>query len=303
MRTLSAAALLLVACSRPGVTATSGLGETESAELESSGGSTSWATGSSVSSTTDGDGSSTTGSYESGGFILTSDGGSGPTCNLDDAALAFPCSVLQQDCRDDHKCSPSWWEHEGQALPQGELCVRVAARPNGLGEPCTIQNHPGSACDDCDASTRCWPAAEGHTCVAFCSGHELDLQCPHDTACAWMWDAYFPLCLPRCDPLVPSCGDGFGCVLTQREDFICFPALVGDPAGFDEPCISEGKQPCAEGLTCISAAVLGDACTAEHGCCRPICDLAAPDCDSLESCVPLLDDPAPEHLTLGVCLP
>jgi hypothetical protein len=248
--------------------------------------------------------SSGTSGYDSAGIIIIPDGGSGPgpLCNQDELPQLTRCDVLTQDCARDHKCSPRWAVIDDRVLPHGNACVPVASRAKALGEPCTVENHSGSPCDDCDASTRCWPGGDGHACVAFCSGQEPDFQCPQDTACAWLWGAYFPLCLPRCDPLVPSCGEGFGCVLTNLGDFVCFPALADEPATLDESCSGPAK-PCAEGSTCIPSTRLGDACTSEQGCCRSVCDLDAPNCDPTDSCIPFFEEAPPEHATLGICMP
>jgi hypothetical protein len=142
----------------------------------------------------------------------------------------------------------------------------------------------------------------GLACAAICEGSRADLQCPDGTACAFMWDANFLLCVPICDPLMPECGEGFGCVATLRGDFVCFPALVGEPALVDEPCIAEGEQPCADGLVCIDAVMIGPACEGQSGCCRPACDLDAPACAQDETCVAYLEDRVPlEHADVGWC--
>jgi hypothetical protein len=244
--------------------------------------------------------SATSSSYDTGGFIPTPDLG-GPLCGSDELLTAFPCSVIHQDCPDGRKCSPRWWEHDGRVVPNDAACVPIAERPKILGEACAIDGAAGSPCDDCDGSTRCWPDDQGHSCVAFCSGSRPDFTCPEDTACALMWNAYFPLCLPRCDPLVPTCGEGFGCVLTSLQEFVCFPALIDEPGALDQLCMFE--RPCAEGLTCIPASALANACASDFGCCRPWCNVADPSCARGDSCVPYFDDPPPGHANLGVCRP
>jgi hypothetical protein len=297
-----ALSLLLAACNGTGGSGQGGSTSTAMGETAPEWTDTVALTSTSTGNAGDTSESSGTSSYDSAGFITTPDGGSGPLCEQNEALQLSMCSVLAQDCAADHKCSPWWWVNDDQIIPQGNACVPVAARTNALGEPCTSQTQSGSPCDDCDASTLCWPSADGYACVAFCSGQEPDFQCPEDMACAWLWNAYFPLCLPRCDPLVPTCGDGFGCVLTNLGDFVCFPSLFEDTATLDEPCSGPAK-PCVEGLTCVPSSRLGDTCTSEHGCCRPLCNLDTPDCEPADSCIPFFEEAPPEHATLGICMP
>lgn len=212
------------------------------------------------------------------------------------------CDPLRDDCGDGYKCSPRWFEQDGEALPLDYACVSVVANAKAVGEPCTIDGAPGSPCDDCDASSRCWPGRDGFVCTAICEGDRVDTQCPDGTACAWLWDANFLMCTPTCDPLASDCGEGFGCVPTSSDAFVCFPALVGDTAALDEPCIATGERPCADGLVCVDAAMVGPRCAGEDGCCRPSCDLAAPRCADDEACIAYLDERAPRaYADLGWC--
>ncbi|MBL8946957.1 MAG: hypothetical protein JNK45_27545 [Myxococcales bacterium] len=229
-------------------------------------------------------------------FIMVPDGGPCFTHCVD-----IQCDLWSQDCPDGSKCAP--WADDGGDQWNASECIDLDPTPAQPGEPCTIAGAPASGDDDCDISALCWDVDPGTglgTCVPFCGGSEANPMCEGDTSCWIANDGVLILCLPTCDPLAPTCGDGSSCV-ANGDAFFCLPSERVAQA-YDAAC--EEWLGCGTGLVCAGA---GSTPNCDASCCTALCDLATPMCpdqDAGQSCVPYFaagtEPPGLENV--GVCL-
>jgi hypothetical protein len=110
------------------------------------------------------------------------------------------------------------------------------------------------------------------------------------------YDGEINLCLPACEPLVPTCAAGHACVASYDDLFACVPeSLVADRSQYADPC--DEIIGCGTGLLCTVAEDV-PACATE--CCTMLCDpLAAnecPDAAAGQVCIAHAETP-----TLGHC--
>ena len=214
-----------------------------------------------------------------------------------DCGLLSQCDEFAQDCPEGEKCGPTYIELCGYAITSCHEVVDDGAP----GEPCELL---ANSQDSCDEQTYCYPAALGFehpsTCVSFCQGTWDDPSCPEGTACA-LDSLYYGSqlgCQPTCDPLAPDlCGPEQRCTLGGRgtntqEIFTCMLA----PATLAPGQVCHTNQLCDGGL-CLEGGLVEDCPDAR--CCAALCDTLAPDCPVGQNCVLLeIDDPAS---TVGTC--
>ncbi len=170
-----------------------------------------------------------------------------------------------------------------------------------VGEPCTVEGNGQSGIDTCDISQICFDvdADDNGTCVGFCAGMENDPVCPEGQACSVSNAGTLALCLPTCDPLLPSCAEGDGCFPAKGvEAFVCLPAPTEN---IDTIWTCHTTGGCEPGTICVNSSFL-PACD-DEACCTPYCDLGNPTCPSDTECVSFWDEGAapPEFEDLGVC--
>ena len=219
-----------------------------------------------------------------------------------DSGIAFECSIWDQDCPPGEKCSPwqnrAWWD--------GWRCVPVAPHPDEVGEVCTVKGAGTSGLDSCALGAMCWdvdPKTNIGTCVPHCVGSELAPLCAEPSRhCIITYDGALPLCHAQCDPLPPaSCPEGDGCYPIQ-DAFICAPDASGKDGGLFEPC--EYINGCEAGLICGAPENVGDLCGVDApGCCVPPCNLEAPSCPPMTTCIPYFEDEQipPGYPAIGMC--
>jgi hypothetical protein len=175
-------------------------------------------------------------------------------------------------CQRGEKCMPYTFGGGGWNATK---CSPLAPDPVGRGQPCTVEDSPGSGIDDCEAFSMCWyvdlDTNEG-TCVPFCTGNEAHPGCddPCDQ-CTLTASGVLILCLPTCDPIAQDCPAGQGCYGSSNS-FLCI-AGAGD-ASPGEPC--EYINHCEAGSFCASAGLV-PGCRGGSGCCASFCDMTAID--------------------------
>jgi hypothetical protein len=306
--------LVAVACGTAGTDPTTGGGGSESGGATTQGAETSTgttSTGADEQTETSGAGSSgtdtssTTGSKSTVtaadsaddiGFIEAPDGGDEPECD-----------VWAQDCRAGEKCMP--WADDGGERWNATRCSPIAEDPAAVGEPCTVEGSAVSGLDDCELGAMCWFVdAETHagTCVAFCAGSEAAPVCADPTTSCLLSNDVLALCLPTCDPLAPTCGDGLTCI-AGADAFVCVEDASGGGGAFGDAC--DSFDACDPGLVCGAPELTPD-CAGAIGCCTPLCDLDDPEASSGcpgaragQQCLPWYDrGQAPDELDdVGVC--
>jgi hypothetical protein len=242
---------------------------TSTSASTSTGTSTSTTTTSAATSATIGD--DTTGGSESTDegaiFLIEPDWGTSCLC----------CDVFAQDCPEGEKCVP--WANDGSEQWNGTRCTPIVDDAGGLGDPCTVTDSAASGIDDCGLELVCWnvdPDTLQGTCVAMCTGDEVNPECREGTECLIINDGVLILCLPPCDPLaLDACPEGNACVPSQAG-FVCAPSA--GPVGSGVPCEPAWLPgECGPGSVC---AYLGSVppCDGDlPGCCTSICDLSQPD--------------------------
>ncbi len=244
----------------------------------------------------------TSGGSSGGGFVVPPDGGAGTK----------ECDVWTQDCNDGEKCMP--WANDGGSSWNATKCSPLDPNPKQPGDTCTVEGGGVSGMDDCAKASMCWnadPDTNMGTCVAFCTGSEMDPMCDPGFDCLIANDGVLILCLPQCDPLLQDCNMGEVCIPnTSNDGFACVLDASGDMAPAGTPC--EFANVCNAGLICANAdAVPG--CMGAVGCCAPFCDLtngqANADCNNAfdtpgAECVPYFNmgEAPPGSEDVGVCI-
>lgn len=179
-----------------------------------------------------------------------------PECDprrLDDCASGQKCShVVDPELGPTNRCV----ELAGEGL-EGEACERV-------GETDTCANH--HICWATDAQ------GFGGTCVAFCTAA---LVCEDDLAvCSVSTGGLLSLCLPKCDPLIQDCAEGWGCYPDDYQRWACDRDQSGGAGAHGDGCAC--LNCCDPGLACMSGALVdavGCGMQGAVGCCGAICAL------------------------------
>jgi hypothetical protein len=238
-------------------------------------------------SDTTGDSQSTTSAATTAGSSETSTTDTGSNddaiCIVDGNGrpLSF-CDIHNPECGPGpHGCP------EGQKCSLSEVCEPVPPDPAGVGEPCTVADNGGI--DDCVVDALCVgpPGRTQGVCIDACDP-PYPLSCAEDEVC--MSVDVGSICLPRCDPLAPSCAEGSVCqLLWDDELFVCSPP-ASTFAGEGEACEHEpGLEPvCGPGLVCLPDMS-----------CVQVCAVDDPDmpCDNICNPIGLSDYP-----NVGMCL-
>lgn len=183
-----------------------------------------------------------------------------------DLGPGWRCSPYLQDCPDGDKCMP-------RASSTGHWhinhCVPVAPDPGPPGDKCYVIGGAGFGVDDCDVGSMCWnvdPVTGVGRCTPLCRGDIAGPFCEDpDTGCVRYEPGVLELCLPRCDPLAPSCPEGQGCQPSART-WSCDRAgqgQVGDPCGPGDACRADlvcslGAPGCVLGRCCAELCLVGD---------------------------------------------
>jgi hypothetical protein len=204
-------------------------------------------------------------------------------------------------------CEPG----DDTACPMGQKCTALSeggpqnhfqcVNDDGMllaGEDCSPA--PGTGQDACTSGTTCLGTfldADVGTCIEVCNN---DADC-EPGKCTESPYTLTPFCADACDPLVPDCPPGRGCL--QADDrFICGMILEETDIGVNaEPCDSINLRGCAEGYACMTGALVPN-CNS-GACCTNVCDQSLGDgqCISPALCKPLFPEPAPGFDLLGAC--
>ncbi len=263
------------------------------------------ASGATASPTTSDDGPlESSGSDDSSGdggvtFIDDPTGSCGdvPDGVLAHCSIPVGCSLTGQDCPDGEACRA--WANDGGDIWNAERCVPVDADPGQVGDACSFEGSSVSGIDSCDVGLMCWnvdPETLEGACIAYCAGDDPELGCedPANT-CSVHNEGFLPLCLPACDPLGASCGDGFGCYPGSQGDFVCL--REGERVALDSlfhPECPSGTFRTPEDQTA--------GCTEGEPCCAAYCDTSEPSSCGLDvECVPFFDPSGEDFPNLGYC--
>ncbi len=258
------------------------------------------ATGTTFASSTS---SSGTGDETDSSFLTRPDGGGCPLMATPGGyrSLCIECDIAAQDCPPGEKCVP--WANDGGELWNASRCSPIPEDPAGLGEPCVAEKSPVSGFDDCELGALCFgvdPRTLQGICTALCSG-EVAGSCAADEVCA-VGNYFEPhVCLPRCDPFDPATCAADETCRDIGEEVVCVPTVTL-PQGLWCGAL---EQYCAVDQACMWADLL--ASCDDPQCCRPWCDLTAPDpdlpCAAVpgEVCRPFFDMPPAGYEHVGVC--
>lgn len=206
--------------------------------------------------------------------------------NPDASCSVSQCDVWAQDCPRGEKCSP--FSSNGDGTFGGcsdSRCAPLSADPQGIGEPCTVEEGPWSGVDDCDVGAFCWNVdaqTNQGVCVAMCMGSEANPVCEDDAlSCFQLSGSSVIACVPSCDPLAPECPAAMTCAMGLGNDYapLCISQSLNVPTGTATEC--EYPLGCGSGFACVAAASV-PGCTGES-CCTPVCDLETPECPPEQS--------------------
>jgi len=223
--------------------------------------------------------------------------GSIPDDVLAHCTIPVGCSLTEQDCPEGEACRA--WANDGGDVWNAERCVPVDADPGQAGDSCSIEGSSVSGIDSCDVGLMCWnfdPETLEGACIAFCAGDDPEVGC-EDAAdsCSVHNEGYLPLCLPACEPLGASCGEGFGCYPGSEGDFVCL--REGERVELDSLFHPE----CPSGTFWATEAQVAG-CTDDEPCCAAYCDSSAPSpCGVDVACVPFFEVQDPDFPNLGYC--
>jgi hypothetical protein len=184
-----------------------------------------------------------------------------------DIQLQAPCDLVAQNCPTGQQCTE-----------YGD-CLAQVDEPAQLGEPCW----PAFGYDEtplpCAAALTCiGPFGGDGVCMPVCGSDNG--QCPGELDCL-----VGLACTESCDPLAPSCTQGWSCVPDfQTGSGGCLPN--SDAIALLEPCDFFDFS-CGPGLVCEIMEEF-EGCP-DSPCCTPLCDPAAaePGCPpELPYCIP-----------------
>lgn len=155
----------------------------------------------------------------------------------------------------------------------------MTADPAAPGEDCTVQDHPTSGLDDCDAKSiwRADPLTLMSECIEMYAGSaETPTGSEPSIGCITGSDGVLHLCFPPCDPLAPNCDPDEVCIPSYPDQFRCARDESGASGEAFDDC--EFDDACDPGLLCSRSAFAVEYNLGATGCCLPFCDLDAPTC-------------------------
>ncbi len=191
-------------------------------------------------------------------------------CASDKGQPAWACDLwAQDDCVAGKKCVPV-----SDVVDDWPECVPIEEDADAIDEACEATGDG----DSCEAGSFCLGV-----CVALCIGSPAAPDCADEgNTCAVVNGGALPLCLPRCDPLEPTCADGEVCIPAPEgeREFFCTVDASGDSGQASTPCVD--LNACDPGLLCREAVEVSAACGG-GSCCTPVCDLGvAPMCPEMD---------------------
>lgn len=218
------------------------------------------------------------------------------------------CSTFDPQCEPGTKCNP--YADDGGAFWNALGCFPLDRDPVGVGSPCTVEGHPASGVDDCEAGAMCWdvdPDTNEGVCRPFCTGSEGNAICENPgTTCATAFDDVVNLCLAVCDPLLQDCLQNYACAPLD-EAFVCaLDVSGGGEGGYGSDC--DAFNACNPGLFCASPPQVPDCSGAAAGCCTEFCDMSDPNVEcagsaSGQECIRWFDEgqAPPGYEDVGYC--
>jgi hypothetical protein len=219
-----------------------------------------------------------------------------PTPPRVDAGADGPRDAGKQDLGP--PCDPT---AAATACGSGKTCIVGCRRDGTTAGMCVLAGNkpPGAACnDDCEQGSECFTFScesgpQVRSCLRLCS---QDSQCGQGRCSTSVpcldKPTPFKVCSQPCDPVggTSGCAPGLGCYLFEGEIPDC-DCPSSKRTGSDGVACMDSTT-CQTGLFCVS--------TGGTKTCRPLCRLAAPQCEAGRTCVKLV---TPDYSTFGACLP
>jgi hypothetical protein len=231
-------------------------------------------------------------------------------CRTSESAGEFEDDAGQDEAEPPDLPQPECDPRRSDDCPSGQKCSYVADGEFGPTDRCVEllgEKLEGESCvqigdsDDCAAQRICWATdadGNGGICVGFC---DTGLTCELDgELCSVANGGLLPLCLPRCNPLVQDCIDGWGCYPDPGQRWVCDLDRSGAAGAHGEAC--ECINCCDPGLACMAGVTVdAEGCGGDGaaGCCAVVCntDAVEDSCPTeLEDCDPFYE---PDALLMG----
>jgi hypothetical protein len=190
------------------------------------------------------------------------------------------------------------WANDGGSVWNATKCSPIDPDADDVGDPCVVEGSPVSGVDSCVAGAMCFDVDEATLegeCIALCSGTPGNPMCADGMFCAQFNSGDLPLCLAQCDPLAPTCAEGWSCQMA-----------LGNLGCLPDGSIACGDTSCPADQACVQTEFV-PGCT-NGPCCTPWCDVNDPDaCTELQNgttCVPYFArGSAPAGLDhVGLCI-
>lgn len=131
------------------------------------------------------------------------------------------CSISEQDCPADEKCT--MWAPDGSGFPDAVRCVAVPDEVRQPGDLCEAMDPPSGE-DDCAAGSFCQRGAEDQTqgvCVPYCMGAPGEVRCEDPIHTCAVFFGIAPICLHACEPSADECPLGQSCQSVPNGPSVC----------------------------------------------------------------------------------
>lgn len=215
----------------------------------------------------------------------------GTSTGVDSEDDVLSCETWNDMCPEGQKCIP--YVADG-AIWDAQGCFAVDSRPGSVGDSCTMMDSEAGTTDTCEKGLLCWDSR----CMPLCQGTPAEFSCPDGYACGTINMDTVAICLPACDPRMPTCNaDSDVCSYTIG----IFECVEGGDLGLFAPCKS--LNACANGLLCLSSMGTAECDQEQESCCTELCTTVGPaTCQGNgQKCMPFTLPNVPEYQNLGYC--